>query len=1126
MSGLSLEALLEQRRAADAQASAWVSASAGSGKTKVLIDRLLNLLLTGARPHRLLCLTYTKAAAAEMANRLSDRLASWVTLNEDKLALDLESLTGQAPEPALLARARRLFAQVLDAPGGLRIQTLHAFAQSLLARFPIEAGVAPHFSVMDERDQAQTLDEALQETLVLARSGLDPDLARALELVTASIHESRFADLMRELTASGTRLARLLAGHGGVDGAMTAICAHLGVGARQTADEILTAACREEAFDGAALRLAVQALAQSAKTDQERAGPMAAWLAAGVEERVRGFDAYARTSLTGEMKPRQRLAAKAAQALMPGIEDCLRVEQERLLAVYENLRAVATAESTRVLLALSWRILEFYRHLKERRARLDYEDLISAARRLIQEGTDWILYKLDGGIDHVLIDEAQDTSPDQWDIVTALADEFFVGESARPQPRTLFAVGDVKQSIYSFQGADPDSFEAMRARLARQIPQGGGRFEAVDLVMSFRSTPAVLEAVDAVFAEGSALEGVDLGQGYKRHLAFRSGAGGSAELWLPLLPRALDEPAVWHPPVERIKGDAPSSRMARLLARRIQAMIGSETLESKGRRIEPGDILVLVRRRAGFVLDLVRALKGLGVAVAGIDRLVVTEDIAVADLMALARFALLPEDDLNLATVLKGPFLNFSEERLFEVCFQRQGSLWAALAAKEAPIHAWLAALLGLADRKTPYDFFAHLLGPLGGRRSVQARLGREALDAIDEFMTLALDYERQHAASLQGFLAWMEAGRVEIKRESEAGAGGAVRIMTVHGAKGLQAPVVFLPDTLIAPQGRAYLVWTAWGGQGLPLWAPRAAERPGAVLKALEDQAARQRRESHRLLYVAMTRAEDRLIMGGWQPGREAADAWYPLIKSGFDRVNAPETGDPWLAQDADSPGGTIRLLSCPQQEKAKIEEEQGQASPVFDCPDWAQRPAPPEPAPARPLIPSRPEGDEGQALPPLGADGGQRFLRGRLIHRLLQSLPDLAPSARLAAGRRYLVHAAAHWIDKERESLLGEVLAVIEDPRFAPLFGPQSRAEAPLVGLLEGRVLSGQVDRLALLEGEVWVADFKTNRPVPPHPGAVPALYRRQMDLYRAAAAHLWPTRRIRTFLLWTDGPILMEI
>lgn len=1125
MSGLSREALLEQRRAADPQASAWVSASAGSGKTKVLVDRLLNLLLTGAKPHRLLCLTYTKAAAAEMANRLSDRLASWVTLPEDKLAEDLEGLTGQWPEAALLSRARRLFAQVLDAPGGLRIQTLHAFAQSLLARFPIEAGVAPHFTVMDERDQAQTLDEALQESLAKARSGRDPDLALALERVTASIHESRFADLMRELTASGTRLARLLTHHGGVDGAMSAIRAHLGVGEKETPSTVLTAACREEAFDGAHLRRAVQALTQSAKTDQERAGPMAAWLAASSRERALSFDAYARAYLTADMKPRARLAAKAAQGLMDGIEDCLSAEQERLLAVYDRLRALATADSTHALLVLAWRILELYRHLKERRARLDYDDLIAAARRLIQEGTGWVLYKLDGGIDHVLIDEAQDTSPDQWDIVTALADEFFAGESARPQPRTLFAVGDVKQSIYSFQGADPDSFEAMRARLSRKIPQGGGRFEPVDLVMSFRSTPAVLEAVDAVFAEGSALEGVDLGQGYKRHLAFRAGAGGSVELWPPLLPRAQGEAAPWHPPVERIKGDAPSTRMARLLARRIQAMIGSETLESQGRAIEPGDILVLVRRRAGFVLDLVRALKALGVAVAGVDRLVVTEDIAVADLMALAAFALLPEDDLTLATVLKGPFLSFSEDRLFEVCFQRQGSLWTALADRDPASHAWLAGLLAIADRKSPYDFFAHLLGPLGGRKSIQARLGREALDAVDEFMTLALDYERQHAASLQGFLAWMAAGKVEIKRESDPVRGGAVRIMTVHGAKGLQAPVVFLPDTLIAPQGRDYLVWTAWGGTGLPLWAPRAADRPRAVLAALEDQAARQRRESHRLLYVAMTRAEDRLILGAWQPGRDAADAWYPLIKAGFERVNAPEIEDPWLAGDADSPGGNIRRLTCPQQDKAKKKEEQGTEWPVFDLPDWALGPPPPEPAPTRPLIPSRPEGDEG--VPPLlGADGGRRFERGRLIHRLLQSLPDLAPAARAAAGQRYLAHTAAHWLDKEKEFLLAEVLAVLDDPRSAPLFGPQSKAEAPLVGLLGGRALSGQVDRLALLEGEVWIADFKTNRPVPPQAEDVPAPYRRQMALYRAAAEHLWPGRRVRTFLLWTDGPILMEI
>jgi ATP-dependent helicase/nuclease subunit A len=1128
VSGLSQEALLDQRRAADPLASAWVSASAGSGKTKVLIDRLLNLLLSGAQPYRLLCLTYTKAAAAEMANRLSDQLASWVTLPESDLRRELANLSGQEPSEAQLSRARRLFAQVLDAPGGLHIQTLHAFAQSLLARFPLEAGVAPHFQVMDERDQARLLDQALKESLAKARLGLDADLQQALSIVTARIHEARFGDLMKELASARTRLVHLFENEGGVSGVTEKIRAYLGLGVHETREAVLAAACREPSFDGANLRACVEALLTGSKTDRERANLMAAWLAGDESLRVQSFESYAQAFLTAKLEARsaEKMASKAAKDRLPLLINHLVAEQNRWLCVYDKLRALTVAESTAALLVLAQHVLETYRHLKAQLARLDYDDLIEAARRLIREGTAWVLYKLDGGIDHVLIDEAQDTSPGQWDIVSSFAAEFFAGESARPQPRTLFAVGDVKQSIYSFQGADPESFTEMRARLSEQVPNGGGRWEPVDLVVSFRSTRAVLEAVDAVFAEGEALEGVDLGLGYKRHLAFRAGSGGSVELWPPLEPRALDEPAPWHPPIERIRGDAPSTRMAGLVARRIFAMVNGEMLDSKGRPIVPGDILVLVRRRGGFVADLVRELKRLGVPVAGVDRLIVTEQIAVADLMALARFTLLPEDDLNLAAVLKGPFLDYSEEKLFEVCFGRKGPIWRGLAGKDPKAQAWLDDLLRLSLQLRPHDFFAHILGPLGGRRILQGRLGQEALDAVDEFMALALDFESRHTPSLSDFLAWLSAGKVEIKRDPDPGSGGCVRIMTVHGAKGLQAPIVFLPDTLISPKGRDQLLWTEKGPRGLPLWAPLSADRSQAAQRVAEGAAQAQKREGHRLLYVAMTRAEDRLIIGGWQPKTGASDAWYPLIQAGFERVHAPAVNDPFLAQDPDSPGPEIQRLFCPQQDVVKGTDEETIVIEPSLLPDWARRKAMAEPEPVRPLIPSKPEGPAAAALSPLGSDNGQRFERGLLVHRLLQTLPDLEVGQRAVAAERYLAHQAAHWPEPARKSLISEVLAVLADPAFAPLFGPESQAEVALSGLIGGRALSGQVDRLALVGGEVWIVDFKTNRPVPPDSSGVPELYRRQMDLYRQAAQHVWPERPVRTFLLWTDGPRLMEV
>jgi ATP-dependent helicase/nuclease subunit A len=946
--------------------------------------------------------------------------------------------------------------------------------------------------------------------------------------VTARIHETNFAQLMQELTQARARLAHLLDEAGGLPELMGRIDVHLGLAQGEDRETVLRSACLSESFEADRLRLAAAALLAGKPTDRARGQRIADFLAADAIERQRLFDDYVDVFLTKEKEARslERFPTKEVKQALPAIVEIFLAEQNRLLSVHDKLCACLVSESTHALLVLATHVLEGYRRLKAKEARLDYDDLIEAARRLIEGGCAWVLYKLDGGIDHILIDEAQDTSPGQWDIVSNLANEFFAGESARQPPRTLFAVGDVKQSIYSFQGADPESFEFMRALLSRKVPDGGGRWEAVDLVVSFRSARAVLEAVDAVFAEGEALRGVDLGQGYKRHRAYREKAGGVAELWPPLEPRALDEPAPWNPPVERLRGDAPSTRMAGLVARRIRAMLDGELLESQGRPIEPGDILVLVRRRSGFVADLVRELKRQKVPVAGVDRLIVTRQIAVADLLALAKVALLPDDDLNLAAVLKGPFLGFSEERLFELCYDRPGSVWSALKSKEPEAQDWLSKLVGMAGRVRPYEFFAHLLGPLRGRRIFAARLGQEALDAIDEFLALALDFESRHAPTLTGFLAWMEASEVEIKRDPGPGTGGFVRVMTVHGAKGLQAPIVILPDTLISPKGRDRLVWTAKDASGLPLWAPASADRSRAVQQAQEAQSERLAFESHRLLYVAMTRAEDRLIIGGWQPKSAAPDAWYPLVRAGFERVHAPSVPCAFLARDADAPPGEVLRLTCPQQEEPKRKTISGRVLIPSLLPDWALCPPPDEPVPLRPLIPSRPDFEEAAAFSPLGDDLGRRFERGLLVHRLLQTLPDLKAFERREQAGRYLRHQAAHWSEQARNGLISEVLSVLDDPASAPLFGPDSKAEVALSGLIEGRALSGQVDRLALLGEEVWIADYKTNRPLPKDSSQIPEGYRRQLKLYSEAARHIWPEKRIRTFLLWTDGPRLMEI
>ena len=443
-------------------ASVWVTASAGSGKTKVLTDRVLALLLAGTSPQRILCLTFTKAAAAEMSNRIAERLAAWVTADDDTLHRDLSPLVQGRLDKAsredttgIMNRARRLFAEVLDAPGGLQISTLHAFCQSLLRRFPLEARVPPHFALMDDRDTAEALNEALEDTIAHARDGRNADLRAAIDVLTARVHETNFTDLMKSLVASRGKLLRMFAAHGDVDGAITAMRAALGLAADETEDAIVAAACPDAAFDGEGLRRAVTGPDGRHQTDQKRGEGVAAWLAAPAA-RTTTFADYTNEFLT-EGKIRKQLATKAIAA-QAGILDILQAEAERLLALDSRIRAARVATGTAALMRIGHRVLDLYDEDKVRRGLMDYDDLIQTTRQLLSQPgvAEWVLFKLDGGIDHILIDEAQDTNPDQWAIVTPIRTEFFAGEGRHEDkahtPRTIFAVGDRKQSHLQLPG--------------------------------------------------------------------------------------------------------------------------------------------------------------------------------------------------------------------------------------------------------------------------------------------------------------------------------------------------------------------------------------------------------------------------------------------------------------------------------------------------------------------------------------------------------------------------------------------------------------------------------------------------------------------------------------------------
>jgi ATP-dependent helicase/nuclease subunit A len=1093
-----------QREASDPQSSAWVSANAGSGKTHVLALRVIRLLLAGAQPSRLLCLTFTKAAAANMAERVFDRLAKWTRLDDLALADDILAAGAPKPTRADLERARKLFARVIETPGGLKIQTIHAFCERVLHLFPFEANVPAGFRPLDEREAAILREQSQARLFAEA----DPTLAAAIERIAAAVGADGFGPLI----AATARLGEALTIHGTAEQFAARLAERLGLAAGE--DEASIAKSMREGGGGpAAWRQWAKVLQQGSTNDQKTAAILTG--AAATPDPETQLELYLSAFLTEKQTPRKTLATKATAERFPDVVDALYAERDRLLVLLDKARAAAAVARSRDLRALSHACEHAYRRAKAARAALDFDDLIAKTEALFERAdAAWVLYKLDRGVEHILVDEAQDTSRAQWKILAKLAEDFLSGAGAGGR-RTFFAVGDEKQSIFSFQGAEPHLFDAMRRFFARRHEKADLPFVDVRLTHSFRSAPAVLEAVDKVFAVAEVWKGVSAGDpSPETHSPIRDSLPGVVEIWPPIVAEEAPEPGDWAEPLDARKRTHPATLLADRIAAVISQWIAPGSPERVAdpatgalRPIRPGDVLILVRSRGALFEAMTRALRRARVPAAGADRLTLSSHIAVLDLCAAARVALYPDDDLALAALLKSPLIGLDDEALMALAPGRKGSLAAELAASQSQAWEKVSMWRGRAGLG-PFDFFARLVGADGGRRALVGRLGGEAGDAIDEFLARALAHEQGEAPSLASFLAEIEAADSQIKRDMEA-AGAAVRVMTVHASKGLEAPIVFLPDTSSAPSGRHDPYWLKLasihsGAPPLPVWAGSAGQDSAAMAEGRAAARAEGAGEHRRLLYVAMTRAAQRLIVAGFEGARgRPADCWANLIALGLQEPMR-EVPSWW------DPAQPILRFGEPPSGPAPAAPAFAPAPPA--PPDWLAAPAPHEVAYA-PVAPSRRLAGE------LTAERLARLEEGRLAHRLLQNLPGVAPERRGAAAMAYLVRRGAVLSEARRAGLAARALALIETPALRALFGPGSRAEVPFVAALAradgGRVpVSGRIDRLGVEDGVVWIADFKTGEAV------VRREYQRQLALYRAAAAAMFAGAEIRAVLLWIDS------
>lgn len=1100
-----------QVRAADPIASTWLSANAGSGKTKVLIDRVALLLLNGVAPENILCLTYTKAAATEMQNRLFQLLGDWAMKDDDALHKNLLKIGSDGHQDQKKFRhARTLFARAIETPGGLKIQTIHSFCASLLRRFPLEAGVSPQFSEIEERTISQLCQDILED---LANSE-HADLVWGLAQYTNDHSVAKLLTSMLRIRQNGA-----------FSGSKSDIWASFSLSAEFGEDNLIADYIATQDIN--LVKTMAAEMVYGSATDQKGAA-----ILDGVQDlTVKSLSLMQKVFLNKSAPFTAKIGKLPTKALSNGALAPYMDEINDLIGrVYDAKQAslsLYAAQKSFALHRLGEVFLPEYERQKQNRGWLDFDDLILKTRDLLSKTTvaDWVLYRLDGGISHILVDEAQDTSPLQWEVIEKLAQEITSGTGAETQSnRTIFIVGDKKQSIYSFQGADAGEFDRMKKSFSDQLVLTHTPLNDRILEYSFRSSAAILRTVDMTFQDKDA-SGFSVDQ---NHIAFKAYMPGRVDLW-PLVPTvASSSDAEWQNPVDLPSQSNHFVVLARQIAQTIKDMIDKKELlpneiansgTYNGRVVRPGDFLILVQKRSELFSEIIRACKWLDLPIAGADRLKVGAEIAVKDLAALLSFLATPEDDLSLAIVLKSPLFGWSEKKLYALAQGRHKQyLWQRMRGAAETYKAELNILYDLRDKTDflrPYDLLERVLTKHEGRKKLLARLGNEAEDGINALLSQALNYESSEIPSLTGFLVWMETDDLEIKRQIESDE-NRIRVMTVHGAKGLESPIVILPDTAkrIFTDKNEILFDSA-----NTFWKPRSESMPSLLVDLAAQKRALELRERDRLLYVAMTRAEKWLIVAAAGDLGGDPPCWYDQVKAGLGYSGAVEHHFE-LGEGLRFSHGDWSALEKTEKAEATIER--------VETPDWVLE-FPAEPVILQKALNPSDLGGAKVLSGDMGLDESAAKRRGNQIHLLLEKLPNMEAGLWSKLARPILENESLADDGENLDGIIDEAVKVLQKPDLSFLFGPDTFAEVSISALLpecDNRLMNGIIDRLIIANDEIIIVDYKTNRHVPSIEDEVPEGLMRQMGAYASAITQMYPLQRVRPYILWTSTSELLPL
>ncbi|WP_375668845.1 double-strand break repair helicase AddA [Bartonella sp. MR168JLCBS] len=1135
-------ALDAQATATHPQKNVWVSANAGSGKTHVLSERVIRLLLNGTPPARILCLTYTRAAAAVMQSRIFRTLSSWNELDDAQLQETLTRFEKKTVNAQKLTYARQLFARALETPGGLKIQTIHAFCESLLHQFMLEANIAGHFELPDDISRKKLLQESRRQ--LLARRDVQPALQQLFKVIS----EHTFNQLLYEATEKQHKLSDFLSSLLSENGEEK-LRALFNLAPDETNQCLLEQIKQTARLPLYALNHCETNGSQSCKDMVEKLSQLEK---VHDETNILNIISDIYFTIKGEPRKFSHLSRKKSDQIWPFIQQMLEDKQNKLSILLEKYQCAKVATLNMAAFQLCAVYLKIYTNLKKANGFLDFDDLIERTLHLLQRkgASQWVHYKLDRGLDHILLDEAQDTNPEQWQIIQLLAQEFFSGYSQRTNIRTLFAVGDEKQSIYSFQGAAPENFAENGRIIQKKVQQTNQQFEKIQLHYSFRSTADVLKSVDIVFETPENYKGLSAENTKTVHEAIRVHSPGEVVIWDAISQETSEFPHDWHLSVDHL--DTPEVRLAEKIAETIANWLQKgEMLPAKGRLIRASDIMILVRKRDQFVSALSRAFKHRNIPVAGADRLQLTKHISIRDLMALARFILQPQDDLSLACVLKSPLFALSEEELYQLAAHRTGSLWQSLfthASSQASFKDAFEKLnhyRALVDKIPVFEFYSHILNNDKGRQKILSRLGSEANDVLDAFMDYTLTIQKTGLPGLQAFLETLSASEPEIKREFEQN-NEEIRIMTVHAAKGLEAAIVFLVDPGSAiwhPQHAPHLLKVSlnnaqWNGKQAFIWRPNENFDTKPSKQAISHLKERAEEEYRRLLYVGMTRAEDRLFICGYKGQKTQSHTWLQLVKK------ALEPHALAIKDSAEDIAAWRYCITSPSSASINPKVPCAECQTLPPLPAFFSHKVPEEPVLPKPLKPSVAslsiEADTELSSSPkqlttspvLGATNTNRAFSieyGNIVHRLLQYLPDYPLQKRRDYARNYLNIKASHWYESQREDALRHVWKILDHVYLKPLFSEHSRAEVSLMGIVKIRgkeqAISGQIDRLYITQNSIIFADFKTGTP-PENEAAIASHHWLQMALYRKLLQAIHPDKDIQALLIYSKEAKIFKL